>query len=425
MGILQQMQSAWSAFANRDADKYSNSAGGISYSGNSPYATGRTYRQNSITSPVFNRIALDVASVDFNHIIEDPKTGERTQQHDALQDRLNIEANIDQTGKAFIQDAVNSMFEEGVVALVPIYTDTNLFTMSSPGAFTINSWRVGRITKWSTLTVTVEVYNEETGLLQQMEMPKRAVAIIQNPLYPVMNARNSTLDRLVIAIQQMDSQDTSSIADKLNLLISLPYQVKNKTKEEQANGRLAAISEQLKNSPMGIGYIDTTEKVTQLNRPLNTNLSDKADALRKQFMNQLGLTEAVFDGTADEVQMKNYYSRTIDVIVNALILEITRVAISPTARTQGHKIIAYRDPFTLVATEKIADMAKTLIDARAVRPNEMRPKFGFDPIPPDEDPIASTLANPNVDTLDTANAVQQTNPGGEPQAQAADPNEEE
>lgn len=421
MGILQQMQSAWSAFANRDADKYSNSAGGVSYSGNSPYSSGRTYRQNSITSPVFNRIALDVASVDFNHIIEDSKTGERKQQNDALQDRLNIEANIDQTGKAFIQDAVNSMFEEGVVALVPIYTDTNLFTISTPGTFTINSWRVGRITKWNTTTVMVEVYNEENGLMQQMSMPKRAVAIIQNPLYPVMNARNSTLDRLVVAIQQMDSQDTMSIADKLNLLISLPYQVKNKTKEEQANGRLAAITEQLKNSPMGIGYIDSTEKITQLNRPLNNNLADKADALRKQFMNQLGLTEAVFDGTADEIQMKNYYSRTIDVIVNAFILEITRIAISPTARTQGHKIIAYRDPFTLVATEKIADMAKTLIDARAVRPNEMRPKFGLDPIPPDEDPIASTLANPNVDTLDTANAVQKTNPGGQ---QAADPNEE-
>lgn len=421
MGIMQQIQSAWSAFANPGRDS-SGQGGGTSYYG-APYTGVKSYRQNSITSPIFNRIALDVSMVDINHVIENPETGERKQVNDDLQDRLNIEANIDQSGKAFIQDAVNSMFDEGVVALVPIDTDQNLYTISSPGAFNIKSWRVGRITKWNTTTVMVEVYNERSGINQQIEMPKRAVAIIQNPLYSVMNARNSTLERLRLSIEQLDQQDARSLSDKLNMLISLPYAVKNEKKREEADGRVAAIDEQMKKSRFGIAYVDNTEKITQLNRPLDNNLLDKADGLTKQFLNQLGLTQAVFDGTADEVQMKNYYSRTIDPIVNAIITAITRIAISQTARSQGHKLVSYRDPFTLVATEKIADMAKTLIDARTVRPNEMRPKFGLAPIPPEEDPIASTLANPNVDTVDSVNAVQPSNPGtGE---QVAAPSEDQ
>lgn len=411
MGLLQQIQSAWSAFSTRSNEYTGQSTG--SYYG-TPYSSGgRRWNQNSITSPVFNRIALDVASVDINHVVEDAKTGQQKRVTDALQDRLNLEANVDQTGKAFIQDAVNSMFEEGVVALVPIDTDANVYNISTPGSFTINSWRVGRITSWKTMTVTVEVYNERTGQLQQIEMPKRAVAIVQNPLYSVINARNSTLERLVVAIQQLDSTDSRFASGKLNLLFQLPYAVKTNKQKEEANERLQQLEDQMANSAYGAAYIGQTEKVTQLNRALDSNLPAKVDQLRKEFFNQLGLTEAVFDGTADEIQMKNYYSRTVDMIVNAIINELTRTFLTKTAITQGHKLVAYRDPFTLVATEKIADMAKTMIDARMVRPNEMRPKVGFDPIPPEEDPIANTLSNPNVDTVDSVNAVQGQTPGAE------------
>jgi len=408
MGLMQQIQSAWSAFSNPERSN-SGSDGG-SYYGN-PFAGGRKYRSNSVTSPVFNRIALDVASVDFQHIIVNPNTQEQTILTDDLSDRLTLEANIDQTGRAFIQDAVNSMFEEGVVALVPIDTDTNVYSVNTPGTFNVQSWRVGRVTQWNALTIKVEVYNDHTGQLQQIEMPKRAIAIIQNPLYSVINAKNSTLERLIVAMQQLDSSDARNASGKLNLLFQLPYAIKNDKRKAEANERMVNLEDQMSKSQYGAAYIDATEKVTQLNRAIENNLPSKVDELRKEFFNQIGLTSAVFDGTADEVQMKNYYSRTVDIIVKAFIEEMTRVFISKTARSQGHKLVAYRDPFTLVTTEKIADMAKTMIDARMVRPNEMRPKVGLAPIPPEEDPIASTLANPNVDTVDSVNAVQDQKPG--------------
>lgn len=404
MGILQRAQSAWSAFRN-PSEKIEGDVGGTYSYGNAPFQSVKAYRQDSITTPVFNRIALDVSMIDFTHVVVNSETGEQKNITDSLQARLNTDANIDQTGKAFIQDLVYSMLEEGVAAIVPIDTDTSIIDLQTQGSFNIDSWRVGRIVQWYPQQVKVEVYNDINGNMQQLLMPKRSVAIIQNPLYGVTNGPNSTLARLKVAIQQLDQNDAAILSNKFNMIIQLPYSVRNDKRKAEAEERVAALEQQLANNRFGIAYSDATEKITQLNRPLSSNFLDKADQLTQEFLNQLGLTKGVFDGSADEVQMKNYFSRSVDAIANAIIAEINRKFITKTAFTQGHQIIRYRDPFTLVATEKIADMAKTLIDARIVRPNEMRPKFGFTPIPKEEDPIASTLANPNVDTVDSVGAV--------------------
>lgn len=404
MGILQRAQSAWSAFKKPD-EHIEGDVGGIYSFGQPPYQATRTYRQDSITTPVFNRIALDVAMIDFTHVKIDATTGEQKNILDSLHMRLNRDANIDQTGKAFMQDLVFSILEEGVAAIVPIDTDTSIIDLQTQGSFNIESWRVGRIVQWYPQQVKVEVYNDINGSMQQLLLPKRSVAIIQNPLYGVTNGPNSTLARLKVAIQQLDQNDAAILSNKFNMIIQLPYTVRNEKKKAEADERVRNLEAQLANNRFGVAYSDATEKITQLNRPLSSNFLEKADQLAQEFLNQLGLTKGVFDGSADEVQMKNYFSRSIDAIANAILQEINRKFLTNTALTQGHQIITYRDPFTLVATEKIADMAKTLIDARIVRPNEMRPKFGLTPIPKEEDPIASTLANPNVDTVSSVGAV--------------------
>lgn len=412
MGIIDRTRSAWSAFKKDPVEKIEGEYRGSFNYGAPPFMSVQGYRQNSITSPIFNRIALDVSMVDIKHVKINPTTKEQVDIMDDLNSRLMFEANIDQTGKAFIQDLVYSLLEEGVVAVVPIDTDTNVDSAASAGSFNIKSWRVGRIIQWYPSQIKVEVYNDQTGMNEQLVFLKRSVAIIQNPLYSVVNGPNSTLARLKVAIQQLDQNDANILSDKLNMFISLPYAVRTGKKKEEAAERLDLLEAQLTNNRHGIAYLDSTEKITQLNRPLTNNFLEKATQLSNQFLNQLGISEAVFNGTADEAQMKNYFSRSIDAIVAAIIQEMSRKFFTTTAITQGHQLVGYRDPFTLVATEKIAEMSKTLIDARIVRPNELRPKFGFTPIPKEEDPIASKLSNPNVDTVDSVTGDSQSTTEG-------------
>lgn len=412
MGIIDRTRSAWSAFKKDPVEKIEGEYRGSFNHGAPPFMSVQGYRQNSITSPIFNRIALDVSMVDIKHVKVNPVTKEQVDIMDDLNSRLIFEANIDQTGKAFIQDLVYSLLEEGVVAVVPIDTDTDVDSLVSAGSFNIKSWRVGRIIQWYPSQIKVEVYNDQTGMNEQLVFLKRSVAIIQNPLYSVVNGPNSTLARLKVAIQQLDQNDANILSDKLNMFISLPYAVRTGKKKEEAAERLDLLEAQLTNNRHGIAYLDSTEKITQLNRPLTNNFLEKATQLSNQFLNQLGMSEAVFNGTADEAQMKNYFSRSIDAIVAAIIQEMSRKFFTTTAITQGHQLVGYRDPFTLVATEKIADMSKTLIDARIVRPNELRPKFGFTPIPKEEDPIASKLSNPNVDTVDSVTGDSQSTTEG-------------
>lgn len=401
MSILGRIQNAWSAFSE-ETQSISDVQYGSFQSGTAPYLNYRAYRQNSITSPIFNRIALDVSMVDINHIrITDQVTKIQEQVNDDLQDRFNIDANIDQTGKAFIQDLVYSLMDEGVIAIVPIDTDISPNKASMAGSFNIKSWRIGRIVAWYPKHVRLDVYNDTTGVNEQIMMAKDAVAIIQNPLYATVNAENSTLQRLIVAIKQLDLADNKVSTDKLNLILQLPATIRGAKKKAEADERIKALQDQMSGNRFGIGYIDGTEKITQLNRSLDNSLMAKVDSLYNQFLSQLGLAPSVFDGTANEMQMKNYFSRSIDPIVNSIIAETSRVFLTKTSRTQGHMLVAYRDPFSLVATEKIGDMAKTLIDARIAMPNELRPKFGWTPLPKDVAPIASELSNPNVDTADS------------------------
>lgn len=401
MTLLGRMQNAWSAFSQTEERTDDFNYGHFS-GGQAPFLNYRAYRQNSITSPIFNRIALDVAMVDIKHIkILDPKTKIQVDVNDDLYERLNIDANIDQTGKAFIQDLVYSLMDEGVIAVVPIDTDTSPNVGAMAGAFNVKSWRIGKIVAWYPKHVRLDVYNDTTGITQQLIMPKDSVAIIQNPLYATVNSENSTLQRLIVAIKQLDMADNKTVADKLNLILQLPATIRGDKKRAEANDRIKALQDQMADNKFGIGYIDGTEKITQLNRSLDNGLLDKVNSLYDQFLNQIGLSQAIFNGTADEVQMKNYFGRSIDPIVTAIIAEMSRVFLTKTARAQGHKLVSYRDPFALVATEKIGDVAKTLIDARIAMPNELRPNFGFSALSKEEAPIASELSNPNVDTADS------------------------
>lgn len=423
--LLGRVRGAWSAFneePEKDTTGTTQQFGHFS-GGTPPFANYRAYRQNSITSPVFNRIALDVSMVKINHVrIKDKNTGLQEIVDDDLQDRLNLEANIDQTGQAFIQDLVYSLMDEGVIAVVPIDTDVNP-KEGMVGGFNIKSMRIGQITEWFPSHVRVNVYNDQTGLYKQITMPKDSVAIIQNPLYAVVNSENSTLQRLILAIKQLDKNDSNLLSDSLNLILQLPYLVRGEKKTAEAKRRLAELQDQMNNNRFGIGYIDGTEKITQLNKPLNNTLLDKVLNLQKDFLNQVGMTPDVFNGTADEGQMKNYFSRSIDPLTNAIIDEFDRKFITKSARTQGHILKAYRNPFTLVSTEKIGDMAKNLIDARIAMPNELRPEFGFSTLDPNTHPIANELSNPNVDTADSivgADGTSKNTPDSQPPQQEPD-----
>jgi hypothetical protein len=330
---------------------------------------------------------MDVSMTGFRHVKINPKNEDVTDMETGLNSCLTVEANIDQTHIQFIQDLVYSMFDEGVVAVVPVDTTIN---PELSGAFDINSLRVGKVVNWFPKHVEVNLYNENTGQSERVFMEKKNVAIIENPLYAVVNDDNSTLKRLVRKLNLLDNEED---VGRLDLLISVPYGIKTETQRHLAEKRIADIEAQLTTGRHGIGYIDGTEKVMQLNRPVNSQLPEQINNLTQQFYNQLGLTQNVFNGTASESELRIYYSRTIDPIVENIIAEFNRKFLTKTARTQGQAITAYRDLFKIVPIEQIAQLGDTFRRNSIASSNELRKLIG---LRPSNDPKADELFNPNI-----------------------------
>lgn len=391
MGIAfgSRLKHAWNAFAsNRDPTQYYRDYGaGYSYRPDRVRFSGGN--QKSIVTSIYNRIALDVASLYIKHCKLD-KNGQMDEFVDSGLNRcLNVEANLDQSGFAFKQDAVISMFDEGVVALVP--TDTTIDPKVS-GSYSIDSLRTGKVVEWYPKHVRVKLYNENTGEKQEVVLPKSMVAIVENPLYAVINEPNSTAQRLIRKLNLLDAIDEQSGSGKLDILIHLPYATKTESRRKQADARRKDIEDQLK-GPYGIAYIDGTEHVTQLNRPVENNLMGQIQFLTAELYAQLGITQSIMDGTADEQTMLNYYSRTIEPIITAFVDEMKRKFLTKTAQTQGHTIKYFRDPFKLVPVNNIADIADKFTRNEIMTSNEIRDKIGM---MPSKDPKADKLVNSTI-----------------------------
>lgn len=382
---------AWNAFQNPSPSYITlreNPYGSGSYT--RPDRTKFRYvHERSMILPIFNRIALDVASVKIQHVRLDENQRYKETIKSGLNEILSTEANIDQSNIAFIQDIVMSMFDEGVVAVVPVETTANIHD----GAFDILNMRTGKIIQWFPQHIKVRLYNEKKGIPEEIIVPKKSVAIIENPLYSVMNEPNSTLKRLVRKLAILDDIDEQSGSGKLDLIIQLPYVIKSEARREQAELRRKDIEMQLSGSKYGIAYTDATEKITQLNRPAENNLMTQIQYLTQTLYNQLGLTEAVFNGTADEKEMLNYYNRTISPILKAIVAEFRRKFLSKTARTQGQDIIFFKDTFSLMGASDIANVADKFTRNEILSSNEVRALIGFKPV---NDPRADELRNKNL-----------------------------
>ena len=386
--LMDRLKNSWNAFRNRDPTIFYNEPG-MSYTYRPDRVRFSRGNERSIVTSVYNKIAMDVASVDIRHCRID-ENGRYTEDIDSDFNRcLTLEANIDQSHRAFRQDIVMSMFDEGAVAIVPIEAkgDPTLST-----SFDIRSMRVGKIVEWFPRSVKVEVYNDRTGKKEKIIMPKKSVAIVENPLYSVINEPNSTMKRLIRKLNILDAIDEQSGSGKLDLIIQLPYAVKGELKEQQANKRRDSIIDQLK-GPYGIAYIDGTEKVTQLNRPVENNLMKQIEYLTNLLYSQIGITPSVMDGTADEKTMLNYNNRTVEPIVSAIVDAMKRSFISRTAMTQGQTIMAFRDPFKLVPINNIAEIADKFTRNEILTSNEVRQIIGFKP---SSDPKADKLINSNI-----------------------------
>ena len=391
MGLTNRLQHAWNAFMNKDLTEYVyRDYGGIGY-GHRPDRI-RLTRGNdrSIITSVFNRIALDVAAVDLRHCRLD-EAGRYSEDIDSgLNNCLTLEANLDQTARALIQDCVLSMFDEGCVALVPVDTTKD---PSFTDSYDILTMRTGSILEWKPSHVKVRVYNERTGKKEDITVPKRTVSIIENPLYAIINEPNSTAQRLMRKLSLLDVTDEQTASGKLDLIIQLPYIVKTEARRTQANKRREDIERQLTGSKYGIAYTDGTEKITQLNRPVENNLMSQVEYLTNQLFSQLGITQSILDGTADEKTMLNYYNRSIEPIVSAIVDEMKRKFLSKTARSQKQSIKAFRDPFRLVPVNDIAEIADKFTRNEIMTSNEVRQIIGMKP---SDDPKADELINSNI-----------------------------
>ena len=388
MKLKDRLQHAWNAFTAKEAESWNISTGSSSY--NPAHRSLRRYSNSSYVSAIFNRIALDVAATQIQHVKINATNDDRTYIESGLINCLTVEANIDQTGMQFIQDIVYSMFDEGVVAVVPV--DTTISPTVS-GSYEIDTMRVGKITQWYPKHVEVNIYNEKTGMEERITLPKSMIAIIENPLYAVINDENATLTRLINKMAMMDDVDAVLSSGKLDLIIKLPYAVKTELQKTQAEERIKGIEDQLSKGKHGVVYTDAAENVQQLNRPINNRLIEDVQYLSQQFHNQLGLTENVFNGTASESELRGYYTRTVDAIINAILAEFNRKFLTKTARTQGQKFEAYRDPFTLVPVEQIATIADTFRRNSILTSNEIRKIVGYKP---SNAPEADKLYNPNI-----------------------------
>ena len=389
MGLRDRLQHAWNAFFNRDpTSNYRTNEISYSYRPDRPRLSRGNER--SIVTAIYNRIALDVASIDIKHCKLDENGRYVKDMKSGLNECLTVEANMDQTARAFIQDVVISMLDEGVVAVVPVDTTLNPKTT---GSYDITSMRTGKILEWSATSVKIKVYNDQTGQKEDIILPKSMVGIIENPLYSVINEPNSTMQRLIRKLNLLDSIDEQSGAGKLDLIIQLPYIIKTDARRQQAEQRRKEIEMQLAGSKYGIAYTDGTERVTQLNRPVENNLMKQIEYLTSMLYSQLGFHQTILDGTADEKTMLNYTNRTIEPIASAIVDEFKRKFLTKTARTQGQSIEFFRNPFRLVPINNIADIADKFTRNEILTSNEIRQIIGMKP---SDDPKADQLVNSNI-----------------------------
>jgi len=386
--FLERIQKGWNAFRGRDRPEENNY--GIGAYRNPGQIHLKVGNERSLVTAIYNRIAMDVAANQMEHVRLDQNGRYEDSIMDGLNSCLTVEANIDQTSRAFIQDAVLTMFDDGCVALVPIDTTNNPYITNS---YDILSMRVGRILQWFPSHVNVEVYNDKTGLKDTITIPKRMVAIIQNPFYAVMNEPNSTLQRLIRKLNLLDSIDEQSSAGKLDLIIQLPYVIKSDLRRQQAEQRRKDIEMQLSGTKYGIAYTDGTERITQLNRPIENNLMGQIEYLMTTLYSQLGITPEILNGTADEKTMLNYNMRTIEPILSAIVQEMKRKFLTRTARSQGQSIEFRNDPFKLVPINNIADIADKFTRNEILTPNEVREIIGRKPV---SDSNADELRNRNI-----------------------------
>ena len=388
LSIGSRFKNAWNAFSNKNPTSSNNGYGGYYYRPDRVRLTTRNER--SIITSVFNRIAIDVAAIDINHCQLDEDGRFQSIISSSLNECLTVEANLDQTGRNLIQDAVMSMFDEGCVAIVPVDTT---FNPKDTNSYDILSLRVGKIVTWYPTQVRVEVYNERKGLKEEVTLDKSDVAIIENPLYAIMNEPNSTLQRLIRKLVLLDSIDEQSGSGKLDLIIQLPYIVKSPARKAQAEQRRKDIENQLAGSKYGIAYTDGTEKITQLNRPVENNLMKQIEYLTSMLYSQLGITQSILDGTADERTMLNYNSRIIEPIVSAIVNGMKWKFLTKTARSQKQSIMFFKDPFKLVPVGDLAEIGDKMTRNEIMSSNELRQVIG---LKPSDDPRADELRNKNL-----------------------------
>lgn len=395
LNVGSRLKHAWNAFLNRDPTVvYRDIGSGYSYRPDRLRLTRGNER--SIVTSVYNRIALDVAAINIRHVQLDDEERFLGVVNSDLNKCLSLEANLDQTGRAFIQDIVMSMMDEGCIAIVPIDTDDD---PDDTEGYKIYSMRVGRIRDWYPAHVRVEVYNESKGRKQDIVVPKKTIGIVENPLYAVINEPNSTMQRLIRKLNLLDAVDEQSSAGKLDLIIQLPYVIKSDARRQQAEQRRRDIEQQLAGSKYGIAYVDGTEKITQLNRSLENNLMKQIEYLTNMLYSQLGITQSILDGTADEKTMLNYYNRTIEPIISAITDEMKRKFLSKTARSQRKSIMFFRDPFKLVPVGELAEISDKFTRNEIASSNEIRQVIGWKP---SSDPKADELRNSNLSSPDNS-----------------------
>ena len=402
------LKHAWNAFMNRDPTSYYTNAGGNYYVHRPDRIRLTRGNERSIVTSIYNRIGLDVASIDINHcrLDDDDRFVEIIES--GLNSCLNIEANVDQTGRALKQDIVMSMLDEGVVAIVPIDTTMN---PSVSGSYDILSMRTGKILEWYPAHVKVKIYNEKKGYYEELILPKNTVGIVENPFYSIMNEPNSTLQRLIRKLNLLDVIDDQSGSGKLDLIIQLPYSIRSQARRQQADERRDQIESQLTNSKYGIAYADATERITQLNRSVDNNLMSQIEYLTSMLYSQLGITQSILDGTADEQTQLNYLTHTVEPILSVIVDEMKRKFLTKTARSQKQTISYFRDPFKLVPVNNIAEIADKFTRNEILTSNEIRQKIGMKP---SDDPKADQLVNSNISqSKDSVESIEKTNKEGE------------
>lgn len=395
MALLDRLKHAWNAFSDENIRDRVSYAGGYSYGGRQDRSRLTYSNERSIISSILTRLSIDVADIDVRHVRLDKDNRYIEDMDSGLNNCLTLQANLDQMARHFRQDIAQTLFDKGVAAIVPV--DTSISPAKS-GGFDILTIRVGEIVAWFPEHIRVSLYNQNKGIREEITLPKRIVAIVENPLYAVMNEPNSTLQRLIHKLNMLDAVDEQSSSGKLDMIIQLPYVIKSEARRQQAEQRRKDIEFQLKGSKYGIAYTDGTEKITQLNRPAENNLLKQVEYLTNLLYSQLGLTEEVMNGTAGESTMLNYHNRTIKPVLDAIVEAMRATFLTKTARSQKQSILYFRDPFKLVPMEQIAEIADKFTRNEILTSNEIRTAIGFKPV---KDPKADKLQNSNMPTAPT------------------------